>query len=192
VLLELRPFATSASRARAPLYFDLRFAGALALSSTISGAGTTVATQAYRVQLQAGYLVPLGPVALGPLVGFGLDRFRLAGNPVMPGVDYPYARLGVTAAVQAYRSYLGLRVELGGRFAFAVHDLDSAFGEDAKARGLDLALSLFGSAPFGLTYQATFRYLRYGLDFGGDAPDPATSGSDRGVELLGALGWAVD
>jgi hypothetical protein len=192
LVLEVRPFATSEKRGRAPLYFDLSFAGALALSSTVGASGTMVATQAYRIQAQAGYVVPLGPMAVGPVVGFGFDRFHLAENPVMPAVSYPYARLGLVAAVQALPPFLGLRAELGGRFAFAAHNLDLAFGIDTKVRGLDVGVALFGAAPFGLSYEIAARYVRYGLDFRGAAPEPASSGSDRGVEIVGALGWAVD
>jgi hypothetical protein len=188
---ELRPMARK-GRYAAGLVTRVDASFSLALDGA-DPEGSSVDTNAFRLSLAAGYLVPVGDwLEVGASAGFGYDAFVLGDNTVLPSSQYLYARIAGMARASLVGSLLRAEAELGGRFSPSTGDLGAAFSESDGARGFDLGLGVGGELDVGFAYAARFGFTRYELDFkGAGSAATGNGGSDRGWSVSLQLGYGL-
>lgn len=200
--LEVRSFPLgNADSLLRGLYAQLDFALALGLETEVrdedgNAVGDPASTSAWRLGVHLGYLYALedDSFRIGGLVGFGVDKFTIGENLIMPSSSYTYLRLGLVADARIYEEFLRARADLGFRATFGVGDLVPTFGEDSKQRGFDVGVGLYGRIELGVTYGVRLGYSRYSVDFSGVA-GPVTAAAtandmtDKNISFGFQLGY---
>ncbi|MEM9863349.1 MAG: hypothetical protein AAF938_17260 [Myxococcota bacterium] len=180
------------------LYAQLDFAHSLGIS-TEDQDGTEFDTSAWRFIIQGGYLYPVANdfVRVGALVGFGIDRFSIGENPILPSSQYPFLRAGLAASFAIVDSYVRARLDFGYRAVFGAGDLEDEFGADSSVWAIDIAAEV-GGIYKSFTYAFRAGVVRYDLSFDGEATSPAAitaasiDGKDRSYFLELQVGYAFE
>lgn len=179
----------------AGLYGEAEFSLAVGLESEDDETGQQIPTSAMHLEGGLGWLFgPLGPVRLGPYVGFGYDSFALDPNTILPTANYMYLRPTFVLLADLLDPYLQLRVDAGLRVVLSASDLDPFFGESSSALGFDAAVELGGALPMGFAYGVRGGIQSYGLSFDGAAAvtaDNAVDGTDLRLVLMGFVGYRL-
>jgi len=158
--------------------------------------GISLSTNSWRILGQLGYLYPIDRWQLGGLVGVGADVLNIDLNSVMPSSSIVYVRLGPAASVDVVHEFLTIRADFGLRFPFHLGGLESAFGLESRAFGLDSTMTFQGRIEAGFTYAFRFIWEYFNYRFSGPTdPVPAMGDGERGhdhaigFQLL--LGWSL-
>lgn len=193
--VELRPLAHSKG-AVSGLFLGIEAAHSVGLSSALEGMTDTLGSSSLRFAGAIGWLVPFadGAVAIGPVLGGGIDGFTLDANTVFASSSYGYLRFGLGARIVLAGDALALGLSAGYRLVLGVGELAAAFGESATAYGLDVRAELGGALDVGFAYALRAGYESYGLGFEGG---PGTlgqgvDGSDSALRVQLLVGWQVD
>jgi hypothetical protein len=152
-----------------------------------------VETSAMRISADVGYLHSLtdGGVRIGGLLGFSFDDFTLGANSVLESSSYSQLRLGLRTDIPISGSELGVKVDLGFRYALGIGDLAGAYGADGGAIGFDAGLRLGGHLDMGLAYGLSVGYQYHSLSFAGPfAVAQATDGTDASLLISAQVGYA--
>jgi hypothetical protein len=118
--------------------------------------GISLLTNSWRMVGQVGYLYPIDRWQVGGLVGVGADVLNIDLNSVMPSASIVYVRLGPAASIDVVEDYLTIRADFGLRIPFHLGGLESAFGLDSHAFGLDSTVTFQGRIEAGFTYALRF------------------------------------
>jgi len=192
IALELRPLAHVDGIASG-LLLSVEAAHSLGLSSELEGVAEAFGSSSLRVGGALGWLIPFadGAVALGPVLGGGLERFAIDDNGVFASASYTYFRMGLAARIVIAEDLLALGVSAGYRLVFGVGDLATAFGETGSAYGLDVQAELGGALDMGFAYALRVGYQSYGLAFEGGPGSIAqgVDGSDSALRIQLLVGW---
>lgn len=176
----------------------LQLDGAAGVGLTVEPVGTGIAldTNTWQMWGQLGYLYPIGRSQVGGLVGVGGDVLKIDLNSVLPSSRIMYVRVGPAASHDLIPRYLTVRADFGLRFPFDLGALESAFGYDSKAFGLDSVVTFQGRLEAGFTYAFRFIWEYFAYRFAGSTDDvPAMadggSGHDHAVYFQVLLGWSL-
>ena len=158
--------------------------------------GISLSTNSWRLVGQLGYLYPIDRWQVGGLVGVGADVLNIDLNSVMPSASIVYVRLGPAASIEVVEDYLSIRADFGLRIPFHLGELESAFGLDSHAFGLDSTVTLQGRIEAGFTYALRFVWEYFDYRFSGPSDAvPAMGDGERGhdhaIDLQLLLGWSL-
>lgn len=186
--VELRPLAHEQGLARG-LFLRLDYAHALGLGSRDTS-GAQYETVYFRAYGDVGFLFGLGDVVeLGAAVGFGWDAYKIATNPILPGVEYPFLRPAVRLRVRLLQELVVLDADIGFRSIFSRANFNG-FGASGDSFGLDAGLGIGGLFDFGLLWRANFSWSNYWHSFSGTSTlMPGTSGTDGGIQVGLTVGY---
>ncbi|GAB4212589.1 MAG: hypothetical protein OHK0013_35550 [Sandaracinaceae bacterium] len=195
--LELRPLAHDPGLARG-LYARAEYGHAVGLGTKQCGGGVcqTFATTFFRVGGDVGLLFDLGGVVeLGGGLGFGLEAYQIADNPVIPAVEYPYLRPGIRGRIRVLEELFVIDADVGFRSLFGREGLGTAFGSAGDSFGMDAGLGVGGLFDFGLAWRADFAWAGYWHAFGAGAATPTLgsgqSGMDSGIRAGLTVGYGI-
>jgi|GEM_PF-1112680 len=192
IALELRPLAHVDGIASG-LLLSVEAAHSLGLSSQLEGVAETFGSSSLRIGGALGWLIPFadGAVALGPVLGGGLESFAIDANGVFASTRYTYFRMGLAGRIVIAEDLLALGVSAGYRLVFGVGDIATAFGETGSAYGLDVQAELGGALDLGFAYALRVGYQSYGLSFEGGPGSIAqgVDGSDSALRIQLLVGW---
>ncbi|MEM9067373.1 MAG: hypothetical protein AAGE52_02675 [Myxococcota bacterium] len=191
VRVESHPLAFLGGGARG-LYVQLDAAVGVGLELDTAGlVDETVSTTPWRVIGHLGYLVPLGSLRVGAIVGAGIDVFDVGRNTTVPTRRYTLLRGGLVGAIDLAGPALSLRLDVGYRHLFDVGDLALWFGSRTSGFGLDGTLTVQGHFRVGFAWALRFGVTGYRLDFSGPATETTgQDGTDRDLRGSLELGWA--
>ncbi len=196
--LLIRPMGRSQSPAAQAFVIEGDGGVGIGLDAALQeGAGGKVDVTTWRALGQLGYLYPIKRLQVGGLVGVGVDNFDVDTNSVLPSRRYVYLRTGAALAYTIVEDFLGVRVDGGFRWPFALGDIDDAFGNDSSALGFDAAATLGGQLDIGFTYGFRYIWERYKLDFAGATQNvpamggPGGDGSDQAMTFQLLVGWSI-
>lgn len=198
IRIETHPLADREGALRG-IYADLELDFALRLQTMERDPSnpeitTPIGARAWRFMVNAGYLAILADdkIRIGPVLGFGHDRFELGQNQTLPGSAYSQFRVGAVASFAAYEGRMVTRIDLGYRFLLGAGALADAFGSETSGGAYDGGLSVGGGLPVGFTYGLRVGYTRYNIAFGGEAADAeGESASDGSLNVGISLGWVL-
>jgi hypothetical protein len=158
--------------------------------------GISLLTNSWRMVGQVGYLYPIDRWQVGGLVGVGADVLNIDLNSVMPSASIVYVRLGPAASIDVVEDYLTIRADFGLRIPFHLGGLESAFGLDSHAFGLDSTVTFQGRIEAGFTYALRFVWEYFDYRFAGPtdavpAMGDGERGHDHAIDLQLLFGWSL-
>ncbi len=153
--------------ALAPAWASLDLGMSVGMSTRDRG-GNELSTSTLRVQGNLGYRFDLGPLRLGPLLGFGIDSVSLGTNRILPSATYTFVRAGVDVLVPIVGDALGIYAEAGLRPVLSAGDLG-----DLSVLGLDGSLGVAGVLGEQLSYRIGGGITSYSGDVHAHSHGPA-------------------
>lgn len=197
VMARTRPFA-QARDALGGVFADLEGAFAVGLATRERGAATDAGASALRLRFAAGWLYEAGAFAAGGTLGFGIESFTLASNPVIGSSAYTFVRPGILARAELFGEAFAAELDAGYRAILSTGDVGAPFGQPAQAFGLDANVRLLGALDLGpgLSYGVQLGYQTQSLSFG-QPKDPtlpgpfAVEGTDSSLSATLVLGIAL-
>lgn len=190
--VELRPLA-HAEGVISGLVFGIELGHSAGLSSQVEGMTATLGSSSLRFTGTLGWLIPIGDgmVALGPVLGGGIDNFALDANTIFASSSYGHLRIGIAARIVLAGDALALGLAADYRLVLGIGDLAAAFGATGSAYGLDARAELGGALDLGFAYALRVGYESYGLSFDGGAGSigEGVDGSDSALRVQLLVGW---
>ncbi|MFH1131859.1 MAG: hypothetical protein V1754_11030, partial [Pseudomonadota bacterium] len=152
------------------------------------------------------------PIVHG-LVGWGFREFFLSENSILSGLNYTFARIGLSGFVPIFTPLIGLDLGFELRPLITAGQLAvDAYGSRNGGFAYLLRGGIKGKTTFGLFYFADIEYLSFSTSFVGLCPNPqdyancfsprlpltswpdrteATKVSDSFVRVLLGIGYAL-
>ena len=147
-----------------------------------------VRTHFYRLSGDVGARYLFDDTAgIGAAFGAGWDRYELSFNELVPTAEYVHLRPAIVSTFRFVGALFSLDAELGLRIPLGVGDLESLFGVEHDAIGVDGQARFYGVIEPGFTWAVEVGFRHYDLTFrrpGGDV-----TGVDRGWHATGFAGW---